>query len=182
MAKLKKRLQKFVGRNICTAVEIFGQGELKRGLWYAKMALTLSKLTKAPNRHTTQQSNICSHLMDSVMPLLEWFWFWICNLDFPSVHPLFSKSHWFCILAVFFCLRRDVFSLHESVTWPCWIESGLLKEIKLTWLPVVHGLICLIIDDDIYIMMQCLFVTFLFIPAPPPAPLPRPELLCLDKT
>ena len=138
MAKLKKRLQKFVGRNICTAVEIFGQGELKRGLWYAKMALTLSKLTKAPNRHTTQQSNICSHLMDSVMPLLEWFWFWICNLDFPSVHPLFSKSHWFCILAVFFCLRRDVFSLHESVTWPCWIESGLLKEIKLTWLPVVH--------------------------------------------
>ena len=24
-------------------------------------------------------------------------------------------------------------------------------------------------DDDIYIMMQCLFVTFLFIPAPPPA-------------
>ena len=37
-------------------------------------------------------------------------------------------------------------------------------------------------DDDIYIMMQCLFVTFLFIPAPPPAPLPRPELLCLDKT
>ena len=24
-------------------------------------------------------------------------------------------------------------------------------------------------DDDIYIMMQCLFVTFLLIPAPPPA-------------
>ena len=45
-------------------------------------------------------------------------------------------------------MRRDVFSLHESVTWPCWIESGLLKEIKLTSLPVVHGLICLIIDDD----------------------------------
>ena len=61
MAKLKKRLQKFVGRNICTAVEIFGQGELKRELWYAKMALTLSKLTKAPNRHKTQQSNICSY-------------------------------------------------------------------------------------------------------------------------
>ena len=59
--ELKKRLQKFVGRNICTAVEIFGQGELKRELWYAKMALTLSKLTKAPNRHKTQQSNICSH-------------------------------------------------------------------------------------------------------------------------
>ena len=37
-------------------------------------------------------------------------------------------------------------------------------------------------NGDIYIMMQCLFVTFLFIPAPPPAPLPRPELLCLDKT
>ena len=25
-------------------------------------------------------------------------------------------------------------------------------------------------NADIYIMMQCLFVTFLFIPAPPPAP------------
>ena len=39
-------------------------------------------------------------------------------------------------------------------------------------------------DDaaDIYIMMQCLFVPFLFIPAPPPAPLPHPELLCLDET
>ena len=37
-------------------------------------------------------------------------------------------------------------------------------------------------DDDKYIMIQCLFVTFLFIPAPPPAPLPRPELLCLHKT
>ena len=24
------------------------------------------------------------------------------------------------------------------------------------------------LDDDIYIMMQCLFVTFLLIPAPPP--------------
>ena len=60
MAKLKKRLRKFVGRNICTAVEIFGQGELKRELWYAKMALTLSMLTKAPNRHKTQQSSICS--------------------------------------------------------------------------------------------------------------------------
>ena len=72
MAKLKKRLQKFVGRNICTAVEIFGQGELKRGLWYAKMALTLSKLTKAPNTQTdTKLNNQIFALMDSVMPLLE---------------------------------------------------------------------------------------------------------------
>ena len=38
------------------------------------------------------------------------------------------------------------------------------------------------LDDDKYIMIQCLFVTFLFIPALLPSPLPRPELLCLDKT
>ena len=37
-------------------------------------------------------------------------------------------------------------------------------------------------NDDKYIMIQCLFVTFLFIPALLPSPLPRQELLCLDKT
>ena len=142
MAKLKKRLRKFVGRNICTAVEIFGQRELKRELWYAKMALTLSMLTKAPNRHKTQQSSICSRGLSyaaawMILPTL------VLDLQFgfslhPSVVlqvPLNLHSGGFLLFearCLFFARKRHLALLAY------WIESGLLNEIKLTWLPVVH--------------------------------------------
>ena len=65
--------------------------------------------------------------------------------------------------------------------------KGNSDEVDDLTMPVSVLLVMVIVidsdvDGDKYIMIQCLFVTFLFIPALLPSPLPRPELLCLDKT
>ena len=45
----------------------------------------------------------------------------------------------------------------------------MAMTLKILSMMMIVMSIIIVDGDDIYIMMQCLFVTFLFIPAPPPA-------------
>ena len=66
--------------------------------------------------------------------------------------------------------------------WMREFASSVLIDVMLMMITTSSSAVSNDDDDDKYIMIQCLSVTFLFIPAPTPAPPPRPELLCLDKT
>ena len=54
-------------------------------------------------------------------------------------------------------MSYNALTLWAQIGWPVAIPN--LDNAVVSWKPD---------DDDKYIMIQCLFVTFLFIPAPPP--------------